>query len=195
LLSASKVEDIMSVIGQGNLTPIDWIGMLHGAVDPLKNKKEPHKYVAEEGDQLELSSSPNHKLTLEQIVEISRRAISTVNSQWQADKMETIDWADQINEICDLTEKLIDARVEKRKQNAHRKTVFKVSTLGALFLIGIPFLWMLKHNDNKFYSEISQLKRHLKEPMSGIIFYRPLADMNTTQTSPPPEAPPPEIKA
>jgi hypothetical protein len=184
----------MSIIGQGNLSPIEWIGILHGAVDPL-TKGEPHQYIAQEGDHLELTASPDHKLNLEAIVDISRRAMSTIYRQWQENKIETLDWAEQTNEISDLTERLIEARVEKREHNSRRQTARKISALGSLFLIGIPFLWALKNNDKKFYFEIRQLKRHLKEPLSGIIFYQPFSDTTRTQTTPPPQAPPPQVQS
>lgn len=64
--------------------------------------------------------------------------------------------------IFDNTEKLINARAEKRKKNVFLNAARIVSCLSSFILIGIPFFILIKNEDVKFGKEIEELRDNLK---------------------------------
>lgn len=132
-----------------------WRTLLQQAAAPLENST-PHQYITDTADQQHTITAnptlPNRKLSIEEIVATS---ISVIES---SRKEHNSNFVKVRTDIADLTEKLIEARVNKRKKYAFLRSVARVICLLTSFT-GVSYLLYvkLKEEDAKFNADITKL--------------------------------------
>lgn len=151
-----------------------WVNVLQGAVDAIE-QRQPHQYIVKEKSGVfKLTPSPGSelgakKLRLEDIVDISKKAVEKLDQDFCTGfvPMSPEQFTNYKKRVSELTEKLIDARVEKRKHNTLRNTARIFSFLGSFVLIGLPFFIALKHGDKEFAADIQRMRDNLKDKASS----------------------------
>lgn len=128
-----------------SVNPEQWGQILKQVVDSQVTRH--HLYIVTDSKGYKVTESPaegQQKLTILQIVDISKGVLSQ----------------EELNdEVKVLTNKLIDARKEKREHNFLLNTARIFSFIGSF--IGLPFYRTIKHEDEEFEREIRGLRETL----------------------------------
>lgn len=145
---------------------LGWERLLEESVNSIRDNQR-SRYIVLENHDLKITDSlggNKKKLTIDQIIQISKECMKNEVDLFLTDRKIDVDECLRYRDhVRDLTEKLIDARAEKRTHNYLRNAVRKLAFAASFILIGIPFYIALKQGDNKFAQEIRSLKNELSD--------------------------------
>lgn len=145
-----------------------WIQVLDATTTSIDTGKTPI-YIQGKDVSWHLFSAGNgnaNRLTLEQIVEVSKAALQELDSSYTKQEITENELTHHQKEISEHTLKIIQGREDKRNRlhfRVARAFAYALAFLFSLVLIGIPFLRKLIRTDLAFHEKTNELRLQLLE--------------------------------
>lgn len=123
------------------------------------SEEEPQRlhYIVREGDGYRISTNPENRLHVSQIVQ---KSVEAAEILWRnRDNIRTAE--NQIGDIFNETNVIINHRVEKRENNNRLNKLRRIARWSSCLLIGLPLYLKIKAEDRRFNREIREMRDHL----------------------------------
>jgi hypothetical protein len=140
------------------IAPEKWAELLKQAAESQKGPA--HQYIAIKDYQYVLGSA-NNKLSIRQIVDVSRQKLEELRKQLQDQKITEQAFIETATNITRYTEQLIEGR-EVKRDSTHLRVGRGAAKAAAIVLsiigIGVPIFKRLRRKDEEFSSQQAELK-------------------------------------